>query len=192
MRTHLAIALALCAALAAPAGAQNAFAGRGFLIALPYGYPAMEEQVDEDEDGGGIETFVSARDDKSIVMVMHVPVDEQINDTTLATRRALLQLARAGMDQAQADMRITGEPREVVHEDRVALRMPVKMEADDQVLLGRAEVSVPRRGDVAVWMIAVMSTAAGAELHATAERVMNSFRLSGPMPPPEPPRAPRR
>ncbi|HEX8246116.1 MAG TPA: hypothetical protein VF541_21560 [Longimicrobium sp.] len=177
MRIHLALALLLCAA-ATPLRAQDAdsvFHGGSFDVVLPAGYPPMlAEPEEEQENGDKMEMYVSPRGDDGVVMVLRAGVEPTLNDTALATRRAFLQIARAGMMQAKADMRPLAEPREVLRDDRVGLRMPVAMENNGDSLRGSVEMSVPRQGPLAVWLVMSFT---GRD--ASDERVMDSFRLTG-------------
>jgi hypothetical protein len=182
MRTHLALAATLLAVAAAPARAQGGappFHGNGFDIVLPPGYPPMVTQHTS-EEGRDMEVFISSKGENSALIVFHTGMEDVgMNDTTLATRRALLQLARSGMDGAQGDMRITGEPEEVTRDDRVAIRMPVKMDVQGQPATGWAEVSIPRRGPVGMWMVMMASVTPGAADRKAVTEVMDSFRLTG-------------
>ncbi|HEX8903661.1 MAG TPA: hypothetical protein VF771_02325, partial [Longimicrobiaceae bacterium] len=169
-------------AIAAPLGAQAAdsvYDGGAFAITLPRGYPPMEVGS-QMRNGQEFATYSSTKGDKSMVLVLRADIPQTITDTSLATRRAFLQLARAGIGQ-QNTMRMTGEPRELLQDDRVALRIPMAMESEGEKVAGATEVSVPRRGPVTMWMVMVFSreTGASSAIPAAVERVLDSFRLTG-------------
>jgi hypothetical protein len=184
MRIHLALAI-LTFAAAAPVHAQRGpevHRGDGYQIVLPAKcspMPISEARALASSDHA--ETQLMAVGQHTLVMVIAGRVDE-IQDTTMATRRAMLHLARAGMlHAASGDAAVIGEAREFERDDRVGVRISVTLPPDrgrNFALHGTAELSVARRGGAEIWVVMVFDERDNPATRATAERVLDSFRLT--------------
>ena len=182
MRNHLALAFVLAAA-AVPAHAQRpqpVYHGNGYDIALPgrctpagtkSGIEARYRTEMSMFDCGG-----------TLVLVGHFSWRE-IEDTTLTTRRAMLQLVQSGMlHSSSAEVTVVGQPLEFERADRVGTRLSVSMVPErnrDETFYGTAEVSVARGGGLELWMVLFMGPKHDAATGAAAERVLDSFHLTG-------------
>lgn len=105
-----------------------------------------------------------------------------MSDTTLGARRLFLQRFRTTWTSANPPswVRFSGEAREIVTADRVTLRSPVTLRIDDlPPLYGMAGMSVQRRGEPVVWIVAYASQQRTAAVNETAARVLASFRTPG-------------
>lgn len=184
MRVHLALAFLLCAA-AAPVHAQRdqpVHHGDGYEIVLPAkARPMATSQARALSSGGRSQTQLVAVNQNTFVMVMRGRVDE-LHDTTMATRRAMLHLARIGMLQAASgEAEPAGEPREFEVGDRLGVRIPITMRPGrgrNFTLRGTAEVSVARQGDAVIWVVMVVDQRNNPGARAAVERVLDSFRLT--------------
>ena len=179
MRNRIALALALCAA-AAPLHAQRAdsvYHGPGYDLVLParYRYITSHDRV---EEGERIRAYVFGSSGGALVVVRLEP-GTQLTDTSLVTRRAVLQIMHAATVQKAGDMRLTGEPVEIVRDDRVTLRAPVVMARDGVTVRGTVDLSVARRGPVVVWMVTAVREHPGPRDEETARRTLDSFALTG-------------
>ncbi|HEX6746918.1 MAG TPA: hypothetical protein VF092_06440 [Longimicrobium sp.] len=131
-----------------------------------------------------MQTFAFVADEQGEgVVVLHVRFT-MTDDTTFATRRAMLQLARVGMLQAAGEVTPQGEPREFERGDRVGLRIPIRIEQGetcgcDGPGYGVAELSVAREGGPEMWMVMYVGTHGGpAASSAAGERMLDTFRLT--------------
>jgi hypothetical protein len=184
MRTCFALTF-LMAAAAAPVHGQRAqpvHRGDGYEIVLPTKCrPVPAEELGARSSEDDIETPLVAAGENTLVMVMRRGFDEIGDDTTLATRRAMLHLARVGILRAASSrMAVAGEPREFERDDRVGIRIPVTMPAKDggPTVHGTAEVSVARRGEAVLWVVMVFDRRRDATVAAAGERVLDSFHLT--------------
>lgn len=186
MRTCFALAFLMSAA-AAPGHAQRAqpvHHGDGYEIALPAKCRPLPAESMRTHVPDDIEVPLVAAGENTLVMVMRRGFDE-IGDTTLATRRAMLHLARVGMLRAASGTMVTaGEPREFERDDRVGIRIPVTMPAKDGdvTVHGMAEVSVARRGEPVLWVVMVFDQRRDAAATAAGERVLDSFHVTAAAP----------
>jgi hypothetical protein len=106
----------------------------------------------------------------------------QLSDTTLAARRLFLQQGRTTWTNANPPtwVRFSGEAREIVTADRVTLRSPVTLRIDDlPPLYGIADMSVQRRGEPVVWIVAYASRQRTTAVDEAAARMLASFRTPG-------------
>ena len=101
----------------------------------------------------------------------------------MATRRAMLQLARVGMMQASGDVTLLGDLRDIQRDDRLGMRVAVSMPPDKErnfTMYGIAEMSIARQGNPELWMVMVMDRRRDAGTGVAGERVLDSFRLADP------------
>lgn len=191
MRIRIALALALCAA-AAPLHAQpgSAYHGPGYDLMLPARYEFMTS-LNTVQNGQPMTLYLFGSDAGGL-MVIRANLPATLSDTSMATRRAMLQLVRAGMLQARGDVRLEGEPLEIVKDDRITLRTPITMVQQGESLRGTADVSVSRRGSPSVWVLIAFQREAGDYDENVAKRALDSFRVTGEdasaLPPEEPAR----
>jgi hypothetical protein len=179
MRTRIALALALCAA-AAPLHAQKAdsvYHGAGYDVVLPARYRFVNS-TDGEREGVNYRMYIFGNDAGGVLVIRMEP-RQQIGDTSIATRRAVLQLMRAGMMEAAGEMRMTGEPVEIVRDDRVTLRSPVVATANGQTMRTTIDISVSRRGPVSMWMVMPMREHPTPRGDAIGLRALDSFSLTG-------------
>lgn len=108
-------------------------------------------------------------------------VAELLADTTLENRRFTLQQLHAMLREFnQAELGLSGEPREIVTDERVALRSPVTLRlAGAPPLHGTADVLIPRRGTMMVWIVAYAAPRRTPAFDAAAQRTLDSFRVTG-------------
>jgi hypothetical protein len=178
MRIRIALALALCAA-AAPLHAQKADSvrhGAGYELTLPAGYRFMESN-------NGVRQGVQFRMDifgnnTGAVLVIRMETRQQISDTSIATRRAVLQIMRAGMMEAAGEMRVSGEVSEIVRDDRLTLRAPVVLTTRGETINTTVDISVARRGAMIMWMVMPVHEHPTARNEEVARRALDSFSLT--------------
>ncbi|HET7231250.1 MAG TPA: hypothetical protein VFJ16_14675 [Longimicrobium sp.] len=182
MRNQLALAFVLAAA-AAPAHAQRplpVYHGEGYDIVLPAKCrPAVTES--SREDGDRTRTYLFGGENTFVVVVRYAMAE--ISDTSMATRRAMLQLARVGMMQASGDVTLLGDLRDIQRDDRLGMRVAVSMPPDKErnfTMYGIAEMSIARQGNPELWMVMVMDRRRDAGTGVAGERVLDSFRLADP------------
>jgi|GEM_PF-2465949 len=180
LRTHLALAALLAAAV--PLQAQTAparrFDGGAFVIDLPVRIPELWP-LRMEENGDTAEVFLSGERDGT-VMVMHGRLPPAAGgDTTLAGRRTLLRQLHQGIVQHPGKMSVNGEAREIVNDERVALRMPIVMNMSHETLYGTADVLVARSGAPEFWVVTYAAQTRGAGPDADAVRVLDTFHLTG-------------
>jgi hypothetical protein len=178
MRTRIILALALCAA-AAPLHAQKdgpVYHGAGYEVVLPARYRLINTR-NTVRDGQPMSTVVFGNGD-GMVMVIRSALPH-VDDTTLVTRRAMLQLARAGMQQAGDGMRLDGEPADILRDDRVTLRVPIVFENKGESVRGTADISVSRRGRPVLWVLIAVHQGGGRRGGAAGARALDTFRLTG-------------
>jgi len=179
MRNYIALAFAVFA-FAAPLQGQRGqpvYHGDGFDIVLPSECKPAGTQTESSAKDGYHMRMSLFGNDKRAVVVARFGIEE-ISDTTLATRRAMLQLMRVGMLQASGEMTMTGEMREFERGDRVGWRVPVSVQPDGErefTAYGTAEMSVARQGRLEMWMVFYLDHRQDA---AAGERVLDSFRLT--------------
>lgn len=184
MRIPFALAV-VTFAMAAPVHAQRGpevHRGDGYEIGLPAkARPMATSQSRSLASGGRAEMQLLAVNQNTVVMVMRSYVEE-LQDTTMATRRAMLHLARVGMLRAASDEAdLTGEPQEFEVGDRVGVRIPITVRPGrgrNFTLRGTAEVSVARQGEAVIWMVMVIDQRDDSGARAGVDRVLASFRLT--------------
>ncbi|HSU16097.1 hypothetical protein [Longimicrobium sp.] len=179
MRIRIALALALCAA-AAPLHAQrgdSVYHGAGYDLVLPARYRFLSTR-DAAGNGYQLRTYVFGNN-AGAVMVLRMGLSRELNDTSIATRRAVLQIMRAAMLQAAGNMRLDGEPAEIVRDDRVTLRTPVVFAADGRQVRTQMDLSVSRQGPVVAWMVLAVRVRPGPRDEEIAARALDSFRVTG-------------
>lgn len=178
MRTRIALALALCAA-AAPLHAQKAdsvYHRSGYALSLPVRYRFMESNNGERQ---GVQFRMDIFGNQSgAVLVIRMETRQQISDTSIATRRAVLQLLRAGMMEAAGEMRMTGDPTEIVRDDRLTMRAPVVLTTHGETIHTTVDVSVARRGPMVMWMVMPVSERSTPQSTAVGQRALDSFSLT--------------
>lgn len=181
MRMRFALPILLFAA-AVPAEAQSSgpvYHGTGYDVVLPGRYgPAESTSTDDGDTHGQVSVFTN--DESLLFVARYSSVDFQ-EDTSLATRRALLQISRVAMlHQAGKDLTLDGDPRDVERGDRFGVRISVTVPDDStgQLLHGVTEVSIAREGPVELWMVMYLDRRAGRGV-PTGERVLDSFRITG-------------
>lgn len=178
--TLLAAILATVVA-AAPLAAQEAdlgptFRGSGFEIALPAGNPAPAAREGE-RDGKPATVYLSMSNAWAVSITRYGA--RSPGDTSLAARRAELHRAASDILQPDGNLLTVGEAREVPHEDRLSLRVPVTFQGLNGVpLLGVVEFSVPLQGEPVVWQVGIVARTRGASIDALKGRVLDSFRLT--------------
>src|SRR6185436_19465105 len=197
--SHMRIPFAAAALLAAavPLSAQNApthrFDAGSFVIELPRDVPGMtliNVRDDPTQRGEGFIGGTAARD--VLVMVTHiqpraVPNDTTAavrnvfewlkSDTTLATQRVYLQTSRLPFVRATDWIMLDAQARELVTDERVALRSPMTLRLDNGTLFfGTADMLVSRRGGLETWLVAYLSRTRTPEHDAAAVRMLDSFR----------------
>ncbi|HEX8693128.1 MAG TPA: hypothetical protein VF746_11950 [Longimicrobium sp.] len=102
---------------------------------------------------------------------------QAMGDTSLATRRAGLELLQSLFVRGDDWIRLEGDGREIVTEDRVARRSPVTVDLDRASLHGIADISVPRQGGLEVWMVLYAAVERTPAVEAAAARMLDSFRV---------------
>lgn len=178
MRTRIALALALCAA-AAPLHAQKAdsvYHRAGYELSLPVRYRFMESNNGERQ---GIQFRIDIFGNQSgAVLVIRMEPRQQVRDTSIATRRAVLQLMRAGMMEAAGEMRVSGEVSEIIRDDRLTLRAPVVLTTRGETVNTTVDMSVARRGAMIMWMVMPVREQSSARGDEIAQRALDSFALT--------------
>jgi hypothetical protein len=116
----------------------------------------------------------------------HGEIVRVLRDTTLVNRRWFLHQYR-GMWATGSPSRwisISGEPREIVTDERIALRSPIRLQMGEGVpdLYGTVDVVIQRRGEVMVWIVAHAAQQRSAAFDEVTERVLDSFRITGARP----------
>lgn len=107
---------------------------------------------------------------------------QAMSDTTLDARRVFLQRFRTTWMSANPPswVQFSGDTREIVTADRVTLRSPVTLRIEDlPPVYGTADMSVQRRGEPVVWIVAYASQRRGTAFEQAAARMLASFRLPG-------------
>ncbi|HYH78983.1 MAG TPA: hypothetical protein VEX86_04280 [Longimicrobium sp.] len=180
MRNYFALAFVLSAA-AAPLDAQSArpaHCGEGYEIVLPARSVAGST---ESESNGRIASRMSMFANENTLVIVGRMTALEIADTTLATRRSMLQLGRVGMLGKAGESATFGEPRDFEDDDRVGVRIPVSLPPEKGrsfTYHGIAEMSVARRGSLDLWVVMVFDRRRGAAATAAGERVLDSFTLT--------------
>jgi hypothetical protein len=133
-----------------------------------------------------LDTAVITRYVQALADTAHPEHDEIVrvlSDTTLANRRWFLHEYRRmwATPHASRWILITGEPREIVTDDRIALRSPIRMQLGEGVpdLYGTVDVVIKRRGDTMVWLVAHAAQRRTPAFDAATERILDSFRVTG-------------
>jgi len=106
---------------------------------------------------------------------------KQLNDTSLAARRALLERTRAPLAQNASRVMVLGaQTREIVTDNRVTLRSSATWNlGPDLTLVGTADASLPRRGAGEFWVVIYATRVRTPESDAIAARMLDSFRVTG-------------
>jgi hypothetical protein len=106
---------------------------------------------------------------------------DALADTTLEARRFFLQQVHAAfVELNQAEIGLSGDAREIVTDERVALRSPVTLRlAGSPPLQGTADVLIPRRGTMMVWIVAYAAPRRTPAFDAAAQHTLDSFRVTG-------------
>ncbi len=108
-------------------------------------------------------------------------VRRALADTALDGRQYLLRQVRATISAANQPARLefTGEPREIVTDERVTLRSRVTVRLRGlPPLHGTADMLVQRRGEMIVWIVAHVAPRRSPAFDAAAERVLASLRVA--------------
>lgn len=178
MRTCLALAFAFAAAPLHGQRAQPVYHGQGYDITFP-GRCTAGGMKSGMEDGFRSEMATFACDNTVVIIGRYG--SREVEDTTLATRRAMLQLARVGMlHGSAADVTVLSE-REFERGDRVGTRMSVRMKPDEEgeeAFYGTAEISVARAGGLALWIVLYLAPGKNAATGPAADRALDSFHLT--------------
>lgn len=168
-------------AATAPAAAQSTtpvYHGMGYDIVLPARYKPAETTSSGDGDSRQ-QISVFANDESALFVGRFSSNDLQ--DTSLATRRAFLQISRVAMlNEAAKDVTLDGDPRDVERGDRIGVRISVTMPDDrtGQLRHGVMEMSVTREGPLELWMVMYLDSRDGRGV-STGEQVLESFRITG-------------
>jgi hypothetical protein len=178
MRVRFTLPILLLAA-ASPVAAQSSgpvYHGAGFDVVLPAQYKPAETTSQATRDYR-IQMSMFADDESALVVGRFISV--AIRDTSLASRRALLQLTRAGMLQAAGEnVAMEGDPRDFERDDRLGIRVPVRIQGEHEAVHGVTEMSVAREGGLELWLVMYMDKRSGKGV-STGERVLDSFRITG-------------
>jgi hypothetical protein len=114
--------------------------------------------------------------------------NEILNDTSLASRRTDLQSAWAMFSLSNNWIRVEGDGREIVTEDRVSRRFPLTVVLGaGPPLRGIADFSLTRQAPLEMWMVVYAAPEGTPAMEAAAARLLDSFRLT-PVPAPASPR----
>jgi hypothetical protein len=182
MRNYIALAF-LAVTTAAPAAAQRpqpVYHGAGYDIVLPARCRLTKTQT-RPADGYETELY-GFESDNAVVVVERVNMNRLgIADTTLATRRAMLQLARVGMVGRLGRITIQGEPADFERGDRFGLRLAVSVPPKDRTentVYGTVELSIARQGDPHMWVVMYLDRRRGAANASAGERLLESFSLT--------------
>ena len=102
-------------------------------------------------------------------------------DTALDGRQYALRQVHAtfsAVNQA-AFLEVSGDPREIVTDERVTLRSPVTLRLQGMPPLhGTADLMVPRRGEMVLWIVVRAAPRRGPAFDAATERMLDSFRIT--------------
>jgi hypothetical protein len=172
------LALALCAA-ATPLHAQqqdSVYHGPGFDVWLPASDTAATYRTVR-PNGVPLQVSVLGHD-STVLLVLRTGVPGDA-DTTLAGRWAMLRRGPAALMHAGGFTAELGDTTELVRDDRLTVRMPLTMIMQGDTARGTAEVSVPPRGPLAVWVVLLITMPPSVVDQAEAARVLDSFRLTG-------------
>lgn len=107
---------------------------------------------------------------------------QEMNDTTLAARRLSLRQGRTMWMSMNPPtwVQFSGEAREIVTADRVTLRSPVTLRIPElPPLYGTADMSIQRRGEPVVWIVAYATQRRTAAFDEASARMLSSFRVPG-------------
>jgi hypothetical protein len=184
MRTYFALAF-LMAATAAPVHGQRAqpvHHGDGYEIALPARCTPIRT---ESKTRNRFQVQIYSFGNENTVVVVERIHSLEVPDTSMATRRAMLQLLRVGMLNASGEVTVLGEPRDFESGDRLGVRIPVSISPDDakdDPIHGTVEISVRREGELEMWTVMVLDRRRNASTAAASERVLDSFRLTAARP----------
>jgi len=102
-------------------------------------------------------------------------------DTTIAGRRAVLRANRDVFRRGARTITVPAEAREIVTDNRITLRSPmtISLGADMPPLAGILDASVPRRGNVELWIVFYANKAETPGFSADAARVLDTFQITG-------------
>ena len=183
MRVRSTLSIFLFAA-AAPATAQTpapVYHGTGYDVVLPARYePAETTSGDHGDNREQVSVF---RNEQSVLFVGRFSSGD-LQDTSIATRRAFLQISRVALlEEAGKDVALDGEPRDLERGDRIGMRITVTVPDDStgELMHGVTEVSIAREGPLELWMVMYLDRRADRAL-STAERVLDSFHITGAAP----------
>ncbi|HKP77280.1 MAG TPA: hypothetical protein VJT67_17240 [Longimicrobiaceae bacterium] len=109
-----------------------------------------------------------------------------MGDTSLAARRIMVQRLQFLFSHGNDWIRTEGDGREIVTEDRVALRSPATVDLDMGTMRGTGDVSVSRRG-METWVVIFASAERTPALDGAAARMLDSFRATTAAPEATPP-----
>ncbi|HVG45868.1 MAG TPA: hypothetical protein VM890_14100, partial [Longimicrobium sp.] len=108
-------------------------------------------------------------------------VRSALADTALDGRQYALRQVHAtfsAVNQA-ALLQVSGDPREIVTDERVTLRSPVTLRLQGMPPLhGTADLMVPRRGEMVLWIVVRAAPRRGPAFDAATERMLDSFRIT--------------
>ena len=176
MRASIFAALAiLCAAV--PSSAQEAtkvYRGEGYEVTVPAecepGVWAATNEFAEMQP-------IHCGGRKRVLFVSRVrPMGEP--DTTRAKRVADFADTREGLaEQLGADA--LSEGTEFERPDRLGWRMDVRISRNQLTFRGRAEVSFDRSDNRRLWIVLFVDRTGAADTMAVADRILDSFRITG-------------
>jgi hypothetical protein len=113
----------------------------------------------------------------------HGEIVRVLRDTTLVTRRWILHQYRElwATPNASRWITISGEPREIVTDERIALRSLIRLQLGDGMpdLYGTVDVVIQRRGETMVWIVAHAAQQRTPAFDAATDRILDSFRVTG-------------
>lgn len=179
MRTYFALAF-LAITVASPVHGQRAepvYHGAGYDIVLP---ARCRLASSESRPANGYQMQMYVFEGANAFVFVQRFNSLEIPDTSLATRRAMLQFARVGMLRASGRITPRGEPADFERGDRLGMRLPVRMtlgNTKEGAVDGTVELSVARRGDLSMWMVMVFDRRRNATA-ALGERVLDSFSIT--------------
>jgi hypothetical protein len=103
------------------------------------------------------------------------------DDTTVAGRREILRANRDVFRRGSRTITVPAEAREIVTENRITLRSPmtISLGADMPPLSGVLDASVPRRGNMELWIVFYANKAEVPGFSEQAARVLDTFQITG-------------
>lgn len=104
---------------------------------------------------------------------------EVMNDTSLANRRTDLQSAWATFSLSNNWIRVEGDGREIVTEDRVSRRFPLTVTFGGETpMRGIADFSLTRGAPLEMWLVVYAAPERTPAVEAAAARMLDSFRVT--------------